>query len=412
MATVQIAERRPLYDAPDRHWLDIGRLRLYSRVALACYALYFGIWTFRACVLKVPGVFAPGGDFVVFWSAAKLALFNGGVAPYDFAMLRQVELAAVPGLAIGDGVLPWLYPPTFLLLLLVLGLLPYGLATLVFLVGGAGWYAWAMSRTLPWPSARMAALAFPGIAVTLATGQNDLWLAGLAGLALTCLRTRPALAGVLMGLVTVKPHLALLIPVALLCARAWRTLGAMIATSLALAAVSLLAFGPEPFAAFLRNADLARESVEKGAALLARMPTVFAAVKMLSGGAVLPYMIHGIVAVVALASVVYAWSWLCSFALRAAVLASAGLLVPPYLYDYDLVFLGVALAWLGAHGYRTGWLRGERELLVLLWLLPLWGQLMSTGMGLQLTPLGLMLALALGVWRIRMERTGKASTDA
>lgn len=411
MATTQVSARRHLYDAPDTHWLDIGRLRLYSHVALACYALYFGIWIFRACVLKVPGLFAPGADFVVFWSGAKLALSSGAAAPYDFAMLRQVELSAVPGLAVGDGVLPWLYPPTFLVFVVPFGLLPYGVATLIFLAGGATWYAWAMCRTLP-RGAWMAGVAFPGIAVVLATGQNTLWLAGCAGLALVWLRSRPMLAGVLMGLVTVKPHLALMIPVALLCARAWRALGAMIATSLALAAASLLAFGAEPFSAFLRNASVARESVEQGTALLARMPTVFAAVKILSGGVLLPYAIHGIVAVAALASAAYAWSRPCNFALRAAVLVCAGLLVPAYLYDYDLAFLGLAIAWLGVHGHCMGWLRGERELLVLLWLLPLWGQLMSTGMGFQLTPIGLMLALALGVWRIRMERTGKASTDA
>lgn len=411
MPAAPIIARRPLYEPPEIHWLNSERFRLYARVALICYALHFGIWIFRACVLKVPGVFAPGADFVVFWSAAKLALTSGGAAPYDHALLRQVELSAVPGLAIGDGVLPWLYPPTFLLCVLPLGLLSYGMATLVFLVGGACLYVWAMCRTLP-RDAWLAGLAFPGIAVVLATGQNTLWLASCAGLAFTCLRSRPVLAGVLLGLVTVKPHLALMFPVALLCARAWRTLGAMALTSLTLAAVSLLAFGSEPFSAFLRNAGVARAAVEQGAALLPRMPTVFAAVKLMSGGLMLSYVLHGIVATGALLSVAYAWILPCSYALRVAVLACAGLLVPAYLYDYDLAFLGLAIAWLGLHGYRTGWMRGERELLVLLWLLPLYGLILGPRIGFQPMPLGLLLALALGVWRIRLERTGKASLDA
>jgi hypothetical protein len=134
MATLQAAARRARDDASRSHWLDASRLRLYSCVAIACYALYFGIWLFRACVLKVPGVFAPGGDFVVFWSTAKLALSSGAAAPYDQGALRHVELSAVPGLAIGDGVLPWLYPPMSLWFVLPFGLLPYGLATFVFLV--------------------------------------------------------------------------------------------------------------------------------------------------------------------------------------------------------------------------------------------------------------------------------------
>lgn len=404
MATVHAAAHRSGAAASPVHWLDQRRLRLYASVALGCYALYFGIWLLRACVLKSPGVFAPGGDFVVFWSAAKLALSSGAAAPYDFAALRQMELSAVPGLAIGDGVLPWLYPPASLWFVLPFGLLPYGLATFVFLAGGAAWYAWAMHRTLPWRDARLAAVAFPGIVVVLATGQNALWLAGCAGLALTCLQRRPVLAGVLLGAVAMKPQLALMFPVALLCARAWRALGAMVATTLLLTLISLLAFGTEPFAAFLRNAAMARESVEQGAALLARMPTVFAAVKLISGGVLLPYAIHGVVAAAALASVMYAWTGPCSFALRAAVLVTGGLLLPAYLYDYDLVCLGLAIAWLGAHAHRVGWLRGERELLAVLWLMPLWTRVTDAGIGFQPLPLGLMLALGLGVWRIRMER--------
>jgi hypothetical protein len=381
-------------------------------VALLCYGLYFGIWTLRACVLKVPGVFAPGGDFVVFWSAAKLTISSGAAAPYDFDALRQMELLAFPGIPIGDGVLPWLYPPTFLWFVLPFGLLPYRLATFVFLAGGAGWYAWALCRTLPWRQAWLPALAFPGIAVVLETGQNALWLAGCVGLALTCLRSRPVLAGVLLGLVTMKPHLALMFPVALLCAREWRALGAMIGTMLAMTAVSLLAFGTAPFVAFLHHADMARATVEQGTAMLARMPTVFAAMKLIDGGVVLPYAMHALVAAMALASVIYAWSRACTFALRAAVLVAAGLLVPAYLFDYDLVLLGLVIAWLAVHGHRAGWLRWERELLLLLWLMPLWSHMTGAGIGFQPLPLGLMLALALGVWRVRMERMGKASSDA
>ncbi|WP_432259423.1 glycosyltransferase family 87 protein [Cupriavidus sp. TMH.W2] len=415
MAASQFAPRKRLSCAPDDHWLGIDRLRLYSRTALICYALYFGIWAVRAGVLAAPGVVVPGADFVAFWSAAKLTLASGAAAPYDHGLLRQVELSAVPGLPIGDGVLPWLYPPTYLLFVLAFGFLPYGWATLMFLAGGVGWYAWAMCRTVP-RGVWLAGVAFPGVAVVVATGQNALWLAGCAGLALTCLRSRPVLAGILLGLVTVKPHLALMFPIALLCTRAWRALWAMLATALALVLLALLVFRAESFAAFLRNAGMARATLEQSVELLPRMPTVFAAVKLVSGSLPCAYASHGVVAVGALVAVIYAWIRPCSFALRAAALICAGLLVPVYLYDYDLAFLGVAIAWLGMHAHRTGWHLGERELLVLLWLLPLSGLLLGTwigkGIGFSPMPLGLVLALGLCIWRVRLERTGKASRDA
>ncbi|MGN5478965.1 glycosyltransferase 87 family protein [Cupriavidus basilensis] len=82
----------------------------------------------------------------------------------------------MPGLQSGGGKLPWLYPPTFLLPLLPLGLVPYGVAASIFLLGASRWYGWAMRRTLPWRSAWIAAMGFPGVAVAPATGQNSLWL--------------------------------------------------------------------------------------------------------------------------------------------------------------------------------------------------------------------------------------------
>ncbi len=412
MAFEHLEGSKPLFHAPDTHWLDTERMRLYSCVALLCYAVFLGFWMFRAWILNVPGVLSPGADFVVFWSAARVALEHGAAAPYNLDLLQAKELATVPEALAGGGELPWLYPPTFLLAVLPLGLLPYRAAAFLFLMGGTCWYGWAMSRTLPWRGAWVAALGFPAVAVCIATGQNALWLAGTAGLALTLLRQRPVVAGMLLGLLTVKPHIAIMFPLALLCAGQWRALLGMAASATALAVLSLVCFGIEPFFAFLNAAGIARAAVEHGTAPMMRMPTMFAAAKLLFGGVAVPYAVHVVVACTAVASLIYAWSRPCSFALRAAVLSTAMLLVPPYLYDYDLVFLGVAVAWLGIHANRCGWLTGQRELLIVLWLLPLYGLLVGDWIGIQLMPIGLVLALALGVWRIRLERTGRASAEA
>jgi len=47
------------------------------------------------------------------------------------------------------------------------------------------------------------------------------------------------------------------------------------------------------------------------------------------------------------------------------------LLVSPYLFDYDLAWLALPLAWSVRHGLEHGWRRGEREALTLAWLLPI-----------------------------------------
>jgi len=389
--------------ATSRHWLGRERLRLYSMAALACYAVYFMIWSMRAYVFKTLDV-PPGGDFVVFWSAARIGLQGNTLGIYDIATLRDLELATVPVIAASQFILPWLYPPTFLLFVLPLGLLPYGLALPVFLGVSTASYLWALSRIVPWREAWLPCVAFSGIAVVLATGQSSLLLAACAGLALTLLRNRPVMAGMLLGMLTVKPHLALLFPVALACGKYWKALAAMTLTSLALAVLALGAFGSAAFAAFLRNAELARLAVESGTALLHRMPTIFAMVRMMHGEPALAYALHAAVGMSAVALLVHAWRRPCSFALQAAALLTATLLVSAYLYDYDLAFLGFVIAWLAMHGWRKGWLPGERELLVLLWLLPLSGLLLIKWINFQLMPIILLLALLHIARRIHLER--------
>lgn len=414
MAYAQTAEKGDAPKTPAAsivHWLDQDRLRTYSIAALACYAAYFLIWFVRAAVLRVPGVLPLGGDFVVFWSAAQLLLQGEPAAAYDVATLHHVELATVPLLATTPGVLPWFYPPTAMPFVAPFGVLPYWLAVLAFFAMSVGSYLWVVSRIVPWRQAWLPCAAFPGIAVVLSTGQNALLLAACAGLALTVLRSRPVLAGMLFALLTVKPQLVLMVPVALVCAGAWKPLTAMASVSIVLVVVALLAFGPEPFAAFLHNAALARSAVESGEVHLERMPTLFAMVKMLHGSVMLAYAMHVAGAIAAGAAVAYAWRRPCSFALQAAALLIAGMLASPYLYDYDLAFLGLAIAWLASYGWRQGWLPGERELLILLWLLPLGGMLLIDRIGFQLMPIILLLALAHITRRIYLERTGSADEN-
>jgi len=412
MAIAQTTPKSHALKAPPpavaSHWLGADRVRVYSMAALACYAAYFVIWFIRASVLKVASVYPLGGDFLVFWSVAQLALQGNPLGAYDIAVLHKLEVATVPLVGSTPGVLPWFYPPTCMPFVMPFGLLPYWLAVLVFFAVSVGSFLWVVSRIVPWRQAWLPCAAFPGIAVVLATGQNALLLAACAGLALTLLRSRPVAAGMLLALLTVKPQLAAMVPVALVCARAWKPLIAMAATSLAMAVIALVAFGPDSFTAFLHNATLARSAVESGAAYLERMPTLFAMVKMLHGGVILAYALHLTGAMAACAVVAYAWSRPCSFALQAAVLLTAGMLVSPYLYDYDLAFLGLAVAWLATYGWRQGWLPGERELLILLWLLPLGGMLLIGRIGFQLMPVVLLLALAHIARRIHLERTRNA----
>jgi hypothetical protein len=90
------------------------------------------------------------------------------------------------------------------------------------------------------------------------------------------------------------------------------------------------------------------------------------------------------------------WLWRCEapLTLKAAGLVAGGLLVSPYQFDYDLVLLALPIAWIARDALTRGWLGGEREILVVAWLLPIVGPQLAQIIPIQLGPIVLALVLA------------------
>src|SRR6201999_4060273 len=93
-------------------------------------------------------------------------------------------------------------------------------------------------------------------------GQNGALTAALVGLGLILLRTRPIIAGVCIGLLSVKPHLGLLIPVALLAGAYYRAFAAGAVTAIVLALISIAAFVFEPWFAFRDQLSFVTAAIE------------------------------------------------------------------------------------------------------------------------------------------------------
>ena len=81
------------------------------------------------------------------------------------------------------------------------------------------------------------------------------------------------------------------------------------------------------------------------------------------------------------------WRGSCRFNLKAAGLVVASLAATPYLLDYDLIILGVAIAFLVADGRTNEFLPWEQSLLALAWLWPLFARSIGAASGIQFTPL-------------------------
>jgi len=349
------------------HWLNRERLTAYPRIFLTLYLLVAVAWV---CLSK-NGVDLKGtplgADFITYWAASHLGLSGRPEAAYDVLALSQAERLAVPA---SHSVFAWYYPPPFYLLVLPLALLPYLLAYFAFMLTTLACYVLALRRIIAGRIAWWCLAASAGVWVNLSQGQNGFLTAAVAGTALLSLERRPVLAGVLIGMLAIKPHLALLFPVALLAVGAWRTFWVAGAVAAALMGLGTAVLGVATLEACLASLDLARRLLEAGALPWYKMPTVFAFLRMLGVPSALAYAGHAMLAVAATAAVWIVWRRSQSWALRNAALMTATLMISPYLFDYDLAWLAFPIAWLTVAGLRDGWLRGEREVLVAAWLLP------------------------------------------
>ncbi|MBS0640325.1 MAG: DUF2029 domain-containing protein [Proteobacteria bacterium] len=142
---------------------------------------------------------------------------------------------------------PWLYPPHFLLLLLPFGLLPFAASYALFLALTFALLVMVLANVsrpgLPIWFITAALLLFPQTAFIAFTGQNSFLTAALLIAGIGLLERQPVLAGLILGIISYKPQLFLMIPVALLAGRHWAAILAGIASTAALALASVAVFG-------------------------------------------------------------------------------------------------------------------------------------------------------------------------
>src|SRR5262249_8525927 len=155
----------------------------------------------------------------------------------------------------------WNSPPPFLFFVIPFALLPYGPAAVAWLILTGALYLYAAAKILPDKRALIFAVTLPAALYHLGTEQGGLLIAGLNGLALYWLRRRPRAAGTLVGMLIIKPHLAILWPFLLVLTRRWTTfLAAAICTTFLIVAAGL-AFGFESYIRFFENLQASQDLI-------------------------------------------------------------------------------------------------------------------------------------------------------
>jgi len=315
----------------------------WGAVALACYLVDLG-GQLQLNLTDGDGR-AFGDDFVNLWSGARFALDGRAAQVFDFPTFRAFEDALL-----GGALVPYRYgyPPVHLMLTAPIALLPYVVGLAVWQVGAFAAFAAALRRLVDARTAVLLALVTPAMIVNLIPSQNGTLIAALLGGALCVLDRRPVLAGILIGLISIKPHMALLVPLAFVADGRWRAFWSAAATVIGLAALSILVFGLEPWIGFLTWLDIQRELIlERGGwEVWFRMASTFVGMRLLGADIWLAYAVQLAVSAGAAAAVVAVWRSPAPQALKNAVLVVGTLAATPYLQDYDMVVTTFVVVWL------------------------------------------------------------------
>lgn len=170
------------------------------------------------------------GDFFALWTSGLLAHQGEAAVLYDVHALHKRQIAL--GMS-EHGLNPFSYPPYVLLVLGPLGGLPLPTAFALFMIPSFLAYLAAMGwgRWQDWWWGLLACIA-PATTLNLISGQTGYLSGALMVGGLRLLPRYPALAGICFGLLTYKPQLGVLVPVALLAMRSWQAIAAAVATML------------------------------------------------------------------------------------------------------------------------------------------------------------------------------------
>lgn len=268
----------------------------------------------------------------------------------------------------GVGFAPWMYPPTFILVIAPLAYLPYLLSWCIWLIATAVPYLAAIRQILPAPLAWPFALAAPPAFFNAMYGQTGFLTAGLIGLGLALLDRRPLWAGLLIGLASVKPHFGVLVPLALIAGGHWRAFAAATLTVIGTIAASVFAFGDDPWFGFIGTSLFNLGGFAAGAYNFQAMTTILSSLRLAGFTQETAWLAQS--ASAALMAIVVTWTWRCGRArpdtrgLQAAILCLATPLALPMTYLYDLVLVVPAAAWLWVDLQQRGARSGARAMLV------------------------------------------------
>lgn len=311
-------------------------------------------------------------DGLILWSGADLALTGqiGAVfTPQLFGHLFAVRFG-------GDWHV-WAYPPSYLLLVSPFGILPPALAVLGFDALTLALLFVVLRRCGFSRTITALVLVSPATLSNLADHSNGaLFAACLIGAVVAAPR-HPLVGGVLAGMLSMKPQLALLLPLYWLGCGYWRPLIVALLTACVLDVLAASVFGAGSWVLYVRQVlpymhgvlvDLTAKPVDGPRAMIM---SVYSFAQQMGGGGRLAAALQGGCSLGA-AALAFGLGrragWPDERRLGALLLLQ--ILATPYMWFYDMIpaALATVLLWRGAEA--RGFLPTERLALAGIWATP------------------------------------------
>ncbi|WP_084636674.1 glycosyltransferase family 87 protein [Mesorhizobium sp. WSM3626] len=378
--------------APFRSDIRFAALVLCTGILIGL-RYHLGLWTSDERGLSVVSHGMPYWDFTNLWAGGRMALDGHVAFLFDVdsyrATLRRMFSPDLPNQE-------WSYPPSILIFGAPLALLPIFPAYLVWTLGTV-FCLWLALRPLQLGKAAEAAVLFcPAVLINAAFGQNGALTTALLIGGLAAVPKRPVLAGLLFGLLTVKPHLGILVPFCLLANGNWRAIVAAALSSSALFVLTGLLLGSEVWTLFWTETRPLMTAILEAPypqPYQSNAATMFFLARASGLGLTAAYALQAIATVAAIATAI--WIWLPSRRVehreRVVLTAVLATLATPYGYSYDTIGLAVAVAYLFSTRNAM-----PRVFLALIWLYPTIAHLVNNaGLG-----IGVLVPLFLSAWML------------
>jgi Glycosyltransferase family 87 len=317
----------------------------------ALFAISFTayVWTidWHGAIPRDGTTLAVGRDFLNLWMYGRAAVTADPGQFYDLATYHHA-IRALLGMELNGQ--NWSYPPSIMLLAAPFGQLGYLAALACWtLLGVLVFIAVGRKHVSDWRILIPVVLS-PAALFCLVSGQSSFLAAAMMIAIFALLDRRPVAAGILIGLLSIKPQLGILFPFMLMASGRWRVFIAAAATTLALVGATAAIFGEQVWIDFITKGLPVQGLVLSDPDRIATpfFPTVFMNLRGLDLGATAAMSVQAMFSAFAVAAVIWAFRFRkhADPALMMALYLACSASASPYLLAYDLLpltFAAVAL---------------------------------------------------------------------